>query len=65
MRVIIMAFICLGGGLILCLWAVGFFLAIRSGKGLFALFSQAPRHHWLSISETSAEYGDEHYFPPD
>ncbi len=60
MREIAMAFICFAGVLVLVFWVLAALLAIRSGKGVIALFRRGRTTQWLSADETIAQYGDDH-----
>jgi hypothetical protein len=63
MREIAMVFICFAGLMVIGLWTLAIMLAIRSGKGIQSLFSHQPKHQWLSIPDTIAQYGDDHSSP--
>jgi hypothetical protein len=63
MREIAMAFICVVGLMVIGSWALTIMLAIKSGKGILSFFSRQPKHQWLSIPDTIAQYGDDHSFP--
>jgi hypothetical protein len=65
MREIAMIFICLAGLIVIIFWALGIALAIKSGKGISALFSHRPKHPWLSIPDTIAQYSDDQMSPLD
>jgi hypothetical protein len=65
MRDIMIILICLVGTLVLQLWALGIILVIRSGRGLTSLLQQKPRHPWLPIADTLAQYGEDPAFPPE
>ena len=57
MREIAMAFICFAGVMIIGLWALTITLAVKSGKGILSLFTRKHKLHWLSASDTIAQYG--------
>jgi hypothetical protein len=60
MREIAMAFICFAGVLVLSFWGLAILLAIKSGKGILALFTQQRKNQWLSAADTIALYGSDH-----
>jgi uncharacterized protein involved in cysteine biosynthesis len=57
MRETIVAFIGLAGVIVIFLWILTITLAIRSGKDILTLISRRPKHEWLSIPDTIAQYG--------
>ncbi len=57
MREIAMAFICFAGVMVIGLWALTITLAVKSGKGILSLFTRKHKLHWLSASDTVAQYG--------
>jgi hypothetical protein len=63
MRDVALVFICIAGLMVISLWAVTISLTVKSGKGILALFSRRPKHEWLSIPDTIAQYGDDHSLP--
>ena len=57
MREIAMAFICFAGLMVIGSWALTITLAVKSGKGILSLFTRKHKLHWLSASDTVAQYG--------
>ncbi len=60
MREIAMAFICFAGLMVIGLWALTITLAVKSGKSIFSLFTRKHKLHWLSASDTIAQYGGDY-----
>ena len=57
MREAVIAFICFAGVIVIGLWALTITLAVKSGKGILSLFTRKHKLHWLSASDTVAQYG--------
>jgi hypothetical protein len=56
MREIAIVFICIAGLMVIGSWALTITLAVKSGKGIYGIFSRPRKQQWLSAADTIVQY---------